>query len=476
MSSADAPGAQVAPGERDSVSLLARPRPRALCRTRSLLVAGIAWILFAGHWARDSVGALELPLEAPAAAGGFNLTAREYNGLSAVFFLPNLPAPLLAGGLAQQVGPGPVYVAFLAFALAGNACVARAAVVASRASLGWLTAGRFLMGVSYEAADMLPIGLLSPHFAADGWATVVGLINGSNRLGSVCNFLILPVVLHRAGLTAALLLASGIGACTFFCGVAVYRLDARQRARDATRRRELEASGARAEAASAPPLSLRSLRSFSGAYWWYLAGCVCVYGAVVPFWFIGAKHIALRWRLSVAAADAYLLWPEGAIAVIAPPFGYWIDRRAWPLRTRLFAAAAAMLPIALALVALGRLALPPMVGVGLLGIGYACAQNLVWCTITMVSPPGLINLSSGLVGCSVNLLPMLLPACVFVGDGEYDVTVLGGVATFGALAFAVSGVLAARMKLKEVACASPTGADTHAASTSSTDTEIPKAV
>lgn len=31
---------------------------------------------------------------------------------------------------------------------------------------------------------------------------------------------------------------------------------------------------------------------------------------------VGAKHLALRWRMSVAEADAYLLWPEGATALV----------------------------------------------------------------------------------------------------------------------------------------------------------------
>ena len=44
----------------------------------------------------------------------------------------------------------------------------------------------------------------------------------------------------------------------------------------------------------------------------------------MPFWFIGAKIIADRWQLSLSSADTLLLWPEGAIALIAPPLGLCI--------------------------------------------------------------------------------------------------------------------------------------------------------
>ena len=107
-------------------------------------------------------------------------------------------------------------------------------------------------------------------------------------------------------------------------------------------------------------------------------------------------------------ADTFLLWPEGAIGLIAPPFGMLIDRQRWSLRTRLRVAAWALALIPIGHVALALLPLPPILGVGLLGIGYAIVQNLVWASIALVSPPALLNLSAGLIGCAVNVLPSLL--------------------------------------------------------------------
>ena len=197
---------------------------------------------------------------------------------------------------------------------------------------------------------------------------------------------------------------------------------------------------------------------------------MCAYGCVVPFWFIGAKHLAVRWHMSLQLADAYLLWPEGAIALIAPPFGFLIDHQKWSLERRLRVSAASTLLISLALVALAWLPLPPVVGVGLLGVGYACVQSLIWASVPLVSPPTLLNLSAGalataaqrsiraalrslrpgsatrgtfagfLGGC-LNVLPMLLPAVAFSGNGSADLTVLAMVGAVGGGAYTAAALL-----------------------------------
>ena len=94
----------------------------------------------------------------------------------------------------------------------------------------------------------------------------------------------------------------------------MWRLDARLRRRE----RGSSAGVSTPAPAARVALSRRTLHSFSRTYWLFLLGSACAYGCVVPFWFVGAKHLALRWRMSVAEADAYLLWPEGAIALIQP--------------------------------------------------------------------------------------------------------------------------------------------------------------
>ena len=211
--------------------------------------------------------------------------------------------------LAQSFGPAMVYVGFAAAAFAGNVLMG-ATCAAPHYPL--LLAGRALTGFAYEALDLLPMGMLAPRFASS-WALLVGVINGVNRLGSVLSFLLEPVLLRtRGGIAAALALPALLGASILPSALAVWGLDARLRRRE----RGSSAGVSTPAPAARVALSRRTLHSFSRTYWLFLLGSACAYGCVVPFWFVGAKHLALRWRMSVAEADAYLLWPEGAIALI----------------------------------------------------------------------------------------------------------------------------------------------------------------
>ena len=74
----------------------------------------------------------------------------------------------------------------------------------------------------------------------------------------------------------------------------------------------------------------------------------------------------------------------------------------------------------------------------MLGIGYAIVQNLVWASIALVSPPALLNLSAGLIGCAVNVLPSLLPAASLSGDVTADLLTLAATGMVGVLAFGAS--------------------------------------
>jgi len=177
-------------------------------RARWLLAVCVLLNLFCNHWARDSLGALEVALE----SAPLELSVAQYNTLTTGYFVPNIIVPLLAGGIAQRFGPANALLLFASIGALGNGLVALSSV---RWSYGLLLGGRGCMGIAYEAVDVLPVGLLSPRFR-DCWATLVGVVNSSNRLGSVLNFLVEPRVLAAHGLRFALILPSIVGAAMFF--------------------------------------------------------------------------------------------------------------------------------------------------------------------------------------------------------------------------------------------------------------------
>lgn len=448
----------------------------------------IAWVLFANHWARDSLGALELPLESP--SDGYRLSPKEYNGLSTAYFLPNCIVPLIGGVLAQRGNAGGIYVRFLCILLLGCVLVGASALVA-HATFGCdgaacskvppyalLMAGRTLMGVSYEATDMIgPITFLQPRFA-DVWATLVSIINGINRLGSVLNFLIEPLLYDAFGLRGALLVPSALGASTVLAGMAArriherYPLDAPDSAEtsastgvELTSSKQMVAEGETAEsddaeAAASPAyavsegggvlsqlarlfgVTVQDLRQGLGLrFWLFLGGAACTYGAVVPFWFIGAKHISVAWGYSLTAADVMMLFPEGLIGIIGPVLGCIVDRYQWRLSTRLLVSSVSLglVACALLLLAWAPRIVPPLPLVLLLGLGYAFAQNLIWMTFPSLAPASMLNLIGGLLGSSLNVAPTVLPVLVLSGvDLSRDMACLGAVGVFGAALYLVA--------------------------------------
>ena len=280
---------------------------------RLLLVACVCYGLFSNHWARDSLGALEAPIESDPP---FALSVRSYNTVTSAYFLPSGIMPILAGILAQQYGSALVYLQFFAVAAVGNLVVGTAAV-AGQATFSLLLVGRALMGVAYEAVDMMPIGFMAPRFV-ESWSTLVGVLNGVNRLGSVLNFVLEPHIYHAGGLRVAIAVPSIIGASGLCTALLAQRIDRSMQVAEA-------ANGA-APKESKDIITRASFRQLPTVFWLYLAGGACVYGAVVPFWFIGAKHLQTRFGMTLAQADALLLLPEGLIAFVAPPFGILIDR------------------------------------------------------------------------------------------------------------------------------------------------------
>lgn len=446
----------------------------------------IAWVLFANHWARDSLGALELPLESP--SDGYSLSPKEYNGLSTAYFLPNCIVPLIGGVLAQRGNAGGIYVRFLCILLLGCVLVGASALVAhatfgcdgacSKVPYALLLAGRTLMGVSYEATDMIgPITFLQPRFA-DVWATLVSIINGINRLGSVLNFLIEPLLYDAFGLRGALLVPSALGASTVLAGMAArriherYPLDAPDSAEtsastgvELTSSKQMVADGETAEsddveAAASPAyavsegggvlsqlarlfgVTVQDLRQGLGLrFWLFLGGAACTYGAVVPFWFIGAKHISVAWGYSLTAADVMMLFPEGLIGIIGPVLGCIVDRYQWRLSTRLLVSSVSLglVACALLLLAWAPRIVPPLPLVLLLGLGYAFAQNLIWMTFPSLAPASMLNLVGGLLGSSLNVAPTVLPVLVLSGvDLSRDLACLGAVGVFGAALYLVA--------------------------------------
>ena len=76
-----------------------------------------------------------------------------------------------------------------------------------------------------------------------------------------------------------------------------------------------------------------------------------------------------------------------------------------------------------------------------LGLGYAAAQNLLWTALPAMLPRGVLMIGAGVMACSLNLLPALLPVA-FRGHGSTDLTVLAAVGVVGCVALVLAAVCA----------------------------------
>ena len=157
-------------------------------------------IIFGNHYARDCVGALEKQMESDGI-----VTPDQYAALNSLYFFPNIITPLLAGVIAQRIGPSRALLISVCIAAIGHLCFSLG--VYSR-SYEAMACGRALAGCQYEVIDSLPILILYPLFESD-WSTVVGILNGFLRLGSVVNFLLSPVLYRSGGILSAIAVSDG---------------------------------------------------------------------------------------------------------------------------------------------------------------------------------------------------------------------------------------------------------------------------
>ncbi len=156
--------------------------------------------MLVNHYTRDTVGALEKQMEVD-----LGLSPAQYSTLNSLYFMPNIIAPLFIGILSEKSGRPATFLLYTAIVGAiGNVIFVLAA---ENSNLSMFYLGRFLAGCVYEVIDTIPIIILGPLFRAN-WGLVVGIMNGSLRLGTVFTFGVSPIVYSHYGVIAALWLAA----------------------------------------------------------------------------------------------------------------------------------------------------------------------------------------------------------------------------------------------------------------------------
>jgi hypothetical protein len=153
-------------------------------------------------------------------------------------------------------------------------------------------------------------------------------------------------------------------------------------------------------------------------YYCYLLSSMCLFGAIVPFWFTGSEVLQRNYGLSLENSDFLMMLPEGAIIIVSPLLGLLVDYLRLSLARKLCLMGAVCFGCAVALAAVA-MAYPgshsgvyinPLYSILLLSVCYACANSLTWDVLIQVVPqPDQLATATGLSASAANLLPCMIP-------------------------------------------------------------------
>jgi MFS family permease len=157
-------------------------------------------------------------------------------------------------------------------------------------------------------------------------------------------------------------------------------------------------------------------------YYFYLLSSMCLFGAIVPFWFSGSKFLQRNYGLSLENSDFLMMLPEGAMIIVSPLLGLVVDYLRLSLARKLCLMGAMCFGCAVALTALA-VAFPgshsdvhidPLYTILVLSACYACANSLTWDVLIQVVPqPDQLATATGLSASAANVLPSLIPTVIW---------------------------------------------------------------
>jgi hypothetical protein len=333
----------------------------------------VSLILFCNHYVRDCPGALERPLEEE-----LGLSLQDYSVLNAVYFIPNIISPLLAGMFITKLG-GVVSSFYLSLMIAAVGHLTFA-IGASISSKGTMFIGKALSGSMYEIVDaVMPISYMAPLYKGD-FQVVVGFCQVFIRLGSVVNFIVSPVAYAQYGLLTAIWIASLIGIFSILLLVMARWLETGFPSifsKNFIEDKECKETDRLLPITSEQPtygglgqieqedqencpirlndelnssslstsfsfsscwngfLELTQFHQFSAQYYLYLLSGSFLYGSIVPFWFYGSKYLQDTLFYDIGRADSIMTLPEGMVCLTCFLFGLLVTRYQLSTRSKL---------------------------------------------------------------------------------------------------------------------------------------------
>jgi MFS family permease len=395
---------------------------------RWIIPVCVGLILFANHYPRDVVGALERQFEFQ-----HLLSPRQYTAVNACYFFPNIFLPILVGQLIPWLGG--INASFLLTLFISSIGHTLFACGGYLDSFALMLIGRGLAGTMYEVIDaLMPMVYLSKQFKSE-WSITIGILTLLMRSGSIFNFILTPIILEQLSLVAALWVAAGVSCIGCIAMIIAWLVEIQwRRSNDACYEKlptveDVKLQAEEDQIDEATSSKEHQQHQLSEVFWLYMLVGVFVYGLIIPFWFLGSKYLQVSYRISVSLADALIVVPEAVIMLLAIPVAFLTQP--WTLSSKMTAISCAGLSIAMTYILLVWSAesaaaraggtssesaplVQPMFVVLSLGLSFTIATSVFWGSFAQAlgkqgDDQRTVARASGLLSCAVNILPSILP-------------------------------------------------------------------
>ncbi|XP_029824763.2 major facilitator superfamily domain-containing protein 1 isoform X1 [Ixodes scapularis] len=356
---------------------------------RFIVLVFLCFLSFGSYYCSDNPGALQTQIENTMA-----IKTSDFSSLYSWYSWPNTVLCFLGGFLIDRVfGIRMGAIIFSTIIIVGQVVFALGALV----NRFWLMQfGRFIFGVGRESLVVAQNAYSVCWFKDKELNTVFGLQLSISRLGSMANFMTMPLLFTSfsklysgtTGLGVTLLVAAFWCLLSMLCAVVLAVLD--RRAAKILKREAAQTGGV---------VRLQDVRDFPRTFWMLCFVCVSYYVTLFPFIGLGTVFFQRKFRLGAVEANLVDSTPYLITAFACPVFGILVDLVGRNLLWVTVAVVGTLVSHSL----LAFTFINPWVAMVYMGLNYSLLACSFWPLVAMVVPERQLGTAYGMMLSVQNL-------------------------------------------------------------------------
>ncbi|DAZ99603.1 TPA: hypothetical protein N0F65_001431 [Lagenidium giganteum] len=207
-----------------------------------------------------------------------DMSKDEYETL---YSTPNIVLPFVGGVLVDKLGAQHMLLVLTALAVIGQAIVA---LGCSLVDFRIMLVGRIVYGFGGESLGVARTTFISSWFKQEELALALGISNSFSGLASILNNLISPTLADRFGVSTALWFGAIVCAGSLLATVVLVPVDRQARLANPSQLPNGQPKLMKRKSS----IRLSDFRHFGGLndsvpFWLILAGCISIWGSIIPF-------------------------------------------------------------------------------------------------------------------------------------------------------------------------------------------------